>query len=229
MKKANTAPAKRASLKKKVTTSKKTTVADIDLKAGKHPFPFWGAGDASYFEWGEVIVRFKMKPTRAQVNAIKDCAPPPITPEKRDFRGSMLMAGSDQFLHIAIADSYYDDNDDNAGWADGRFFFASTAGVNKFNADIERWLLEIHAICPVEAAYRREDGESGGTELSKWHTESLKQTHAWLQMLVADTRTFTQKKEEQGLFEYMLRGVMAFSGIEKETLPVKLRKFVKRQ
>jgi hypothetical protein len=43
----------------------------------------------------------------------------------------------------------------------------------KLNADIEAWLLKMHAKHPILFAARREDGEAGGTRLGAWHKKSV--------------------------------------------------------
>lgn len=151
------------------------------------PFLFVGAGDASYFEWAEVHVCFTREPTAAEKEAIAAKVPKPLC-DSIDFAGVHLMVASDQHAHVWIAENYQsdpaseDDEDTDIEGEDedsfdedgeGRFFFAETSQVTRFNEHIERWLHEAHAICPILVAYRHEDWESGGTELSDWHTASV--------------------------------------------------------
>lgn len=154
------------------------------VQFGEYPFPFVGAGEAQYFEWAEVHVVFERSPTRVEQAAITATVPPPLT-DSVDFDDSFLMVASDQFAHATIAETYEADPGD-AGLEEesdedfGRFFFAASSQVTKFNADTERWLKEAHAICPILVAFRAEDWEAGGTELSKWHDWSIAQSDAIL-------------------------------------------------
>lgn len=142
------------------------------------PFPFFGAGEASYFEWAEVHVLFEREPSKAERRKIKIGLPKALS-DSYDWQGAALMVASDQFAHVAIAEQFGSDDDDDdddgdfdeeSGW-----FFASSAAVRRFNAAIEAWLNHAHSICPILLAYRREDCESGGTELSDWHAWSVRQ------------------------------------------------------
>ena len=155
----------------KATTSSRAT----------HPFPFFGAGRANYFEWAEVHVRFARAPAPAERKAIAAIVPPPLRDSVR-FHGRDLHVASGQFVHHNIYDAYAlpddpvnDENDDDDEIEDG-WFFASTAQVDRFNTATEHWLHAAHKIVPIFAAFRREDGEAGGTKLSTWHRKSLAQT-----------------------------------------------------
>lgn len=80
------------------------------LSAGyteKHPpFPFFGAGYGHYYEWAEIIIRFKRIPTDEEKTEIINLAPAPIKPDMDSFSGKMLMAGSEQFVNMYIHDTY---------------------------------------------------------------------------------------------------------------------------
>jgi hypothetical protein len=161
----------------------------MDLPSGTFPFPFFGAGEATYFEWAEVHVRFARPPTEAEREAIAARVPPPLR-DSIDWDGAQLMVASDQMAHMHIAETYLDtgeegeqetaddqeDEDDDEDFDDeGRFFFAESSQVHAFNQDTQDWLIFTHAACPVLCAFRHEDGESGGTELSPWHAWSVQQ------------------------------------------------------
>lgn len=138
-------------------------------------FPFLGAGDASYFEWAVVHVRFARQPTRGERARIRKGVPAPLRQGVTWEGERQLMVASDQHAHVTIAETYATDPGDapHPEDADDRFFFATESQVRRFNEDVERWLLEAHAICPVLVAFRAEDAESGGTALSPWHRSSL--------------------------------------------------------
>lgn len=185
--------------------------------AASYPFPFFGAGDASYFEWAEVHVRFSRPPTRTEKAAIGKRVPPPLR-DSIDWEGEQLMVASGQFAHIVISDAYAadpndkssaDDDDedfDEDGEYGSRFFFAKTSQVTKFNEDIEAWLQFAHTKCPILCAFRHEDGESGGTKLSAWHKWSMKQLPPLLPRLEA-----LMIENRDGCASYMLRGILAMA------------------
>lgn len=109
------------------------------------PFPFLGAGDATYYETWEVYVRFARRPKPLELRAIKRAAP-----ESAD---SVELQGID--LRVA--------GEPPRGKSDARL-----------NEAIERWLLAAHERCPIGVAFRAEDLESGGTRMSAWHVASVK-------------------------------------------------------
>jgi hypothetical protein len=149
-------------------------------------FPFFGAGEATYFEWAELHVLFEREPSEAERAAIEQDVPLALC-DSKDWEGAALMVASDQFAHAAIAQQFAreddededddeeddDDDDDDDDEYGSRWFFASSAAVHRFNEAIEAWLQAAHAIVPIVLAFRREDGESGGTELSPWHAWSV--------------------------------------------------------
>ncbi|WP_327010082.1 hypothetical protein OHA72_24285 [Dactylosporangium sp. NBC_01737] len=142
------------------------------------PFPFFGAGEATYFEWAEVCVRFAREPAEGERAAIARRVPPPLMPaedeQDRVWAGPLLTVGSDQFAHMWIIENYpKEDDDETDDDVEGGFPFAAVSRVRRFNEDIEAWLRFAHEQCPILVAYRPEDGESGGTELSAWHDWSV--------------------------------------------------------
>jgi len=136
-----------------------------------YEFLFLGAGDATYFEWGEVHVWFAREPTKSEAKKIRALVPPPLR-DSIEFKKRHLMAASDQFVNVWVAQTY--GRGVPASFS-GRFFFALDEDIDRFNAAIEEWLRSIHQIVPVVAAFRAEDEESGGTQLSDWHTWSMKE------------------------------------------------------
>ncbi len=193
------------------------------LRPAPYAFPFVGAGEATYFEWAGVHVRFARTPSRAQKAAIRKGVPAPLR-DSIDWEGEQLMVASGQFAHVVIAATYAadpgdagDDDDDDDDFAElgGRFFFAATSQVRKFNQAIEQWLNLAHAQCPILVAYRGEDGESGGTALSAWHRWSMKQ----LPQLLAQLEPILALDDETKA-SFMLRGILR-AGLEgKSPLPL---------
>lgn len=140
------------------------------------PFPFFGAGDAAYFEWATMTVYFKNTPTGEMRDRIIELAPPPFDLSEEDFKGRFLEAMSDQFIHASVAEAYDGELDEDTMLTDDEAF-------DRFNEHIEQWLRQIHKICPIVFALRPEDGEAGGTEFSEWHFWSKDQLPALLESL----------------------------------------------
>jgi hypothetical protein len=184
------------------------------------PFPFFGAGEASYFEWAEVHILFSREPSKTEKRKIKQQLPLALT-DSTDWEGPALMVASDQFAHVAIAEQFARAEDDDEGDDDddddddeGRWFFASSVAVSRFNEVTEVWLRHAHDVCPILLAFRREDGESGGTELSAWHEQSIRQLPELLSVL----RDLMQT-DADGHRAYLLRGVLDMALEAEVSLP----------
>lgn len=193
------------------------------------PFSFFGAGEASYFEWAELHVLFTREPSKTDKRAIEQNLPLALT-DSVDWEGPALMVASGQFAHVAIAEQFArpddedeaDDDDDDDD--EGRWFFASSIAVSRFNEATEIWLRHAHEVCPIVLAFRREDGESGGTELSAWHDWSVKQLPELLSTLRELTRT-----EADSHRAYLLRGVLDMARDAEVSLPDDLLDWLDRR
>jgi hypothetical protein len=138
-----------------------------------YPFPFVGAGEASYFEWAEVHVWFARVPSTAERTRIADRVPLPIA-DSIEFTGFHLAVASSQSVGRLIEARYGRlAKLPKSLTTTSRFKQAGSARVKRFNAHIEDWLHEAHSIVPIVVAYRRPDLEAGGTVLSAWHEASL--------------------------------------------------------
>jgi tetratricopeptide (TPR) repeat protein len=141
------------------------------------PFPFIGAGEASYYEWAEVDVYFARVPSDAERSAIEADVPPPLRASIEWEEPHLRVATGD--VHAAITAAYFvageesDEDDDESYDDDDEPQLATTAQQRRFNEDIERWLHAAHAHCPILVAFRKQDLEAGGTELSQWHDDSV--------------------------------------------------------
>jgi len=161
------------------------------------PFPFIGAGQASYFEWADLHVYFTRDLKPAERAKITKSVPPPIGDVKWD--GRHCYASSEQGVGRQIQAAYSKPaKKPTQLTTTSRFKIPDGPKLSLFNADIERWLLEAHEIVPILAAYRRRDWEAGGTELSPWHHLSLPHGKAVLKVLAA--------AKGDGL-EYMVGGI----------------------
>jgi hypothetical protein len=133
-------------------------------------FPFFGAGDATYFEWAEVHVLFARDPSTAEKKSIAAGVPAPLR-DSITWKGRHLTVASGQQVHADIS----------RAWPNGKLaredgcIIAENGQVTRFNEAIDRWLQDAHRVVSIVAAFRHEDLESGGTPLSEWHRWSLKQ------------------------------------------------------
>ncbi|MFI6507023.1 hypothetical protein ACIBCT_05410 [Streptosporangium sp. NPDC050855] len=137
------------------------------------PFPFFGAGEASYYMWAEVHVRFAREPSASQRAVITDTVPAPLRGAIDWCEGRQLMVSSGLSLHGALVRSYPAADGDSDRIDDDGWLHAAPSRVAALNADIEDWLLRIDRECPILAAHRAEDPDGGGTRLSDWHAWSL--------------------------------------------------------
>jgi hypothetical protein len=203
-----------------------------------YPFPFFGAGDASYFEWAEVHVYFAAEPKAATKKRIKAKVPPPLR-DAIAWEGRELMVASGQDAHWSMTETYgkktrgakskarvLDDDgyDDDGEYGGTRFYFAKEEEVDAFNADIEAWLNDAHALAPIVAAYRSEDAESGGTQLSKWHSWSLDQLPG-----VLETMAPAMKGKRDTHAAHMLRGILWYAKAARKKLAKQHKAWLDRQ
>lgn len=115
-------------------------------------FPFFGAGNAHYFEYLGLTIRFQSEPNAKLKQQILKRLPQDYNANIDDFNKKMLNLYM-QYGYDGMA-VFYDD------------------GFEKLNSDIEKALLELHTIAPIQFVYRHEDTEADGTAFSKWHTYS---------------------------------------------------------
>lgn len=115
-------------------------------------FPFFGAGNASYFEYFGLTIRFQNEPSENLKNEILELLPEDYGASLEDFDKKMLNLYM-QYGYEGMS-VLYDD------------------GFESFNSAIEEALMQIHEIAPIQFAYRSEDYESEGTAFSEWHTYS---------------------------------------------------------
>lgn len=162
------------------------------------PFPFFGAGEAVYFEWADLHVRFVRAPKPAERSKLVKTVPPPIDDVK--WEGQHLYLSSEQGVGRHIQAAYSKPaKQPTSLTTTSRFKIPDGPKLSRFNADIERWLLEAHDIVPIAAAFRPQDWEAGGTRLSAWHTASLAHGPAILKSIGKPGKTA----------EYMVRGIKA--------------------
>lgn len=198
-KKPATKPAKKPAKKPATKPAKPATQAAAPAPATSEgiPFPFIGAGDASYFEWADLHVYFTRDVTPAERAKLTKSIPPPI--DDPQWEGRLLYLSSEQGVGRVIQATYSKPaKKPTSLTTTSRFKIPDGPKLSAFNADIERYLLEAHAIVPILAAFRRQDSEAGGTRLSPWHEQSLPHGPAVLQQLHA---------ERGSTLEYMVHGI----------------------
>ncbi len=152
------------------------------------PFPFFGQGEAGYYEWFEMWIWFeKPVPPKERKPTLKG-APKLCVMDAQWPNASLLWASTgDQWIQQHLVEEYGtkkakavmrkvtekqnrgEDLDDDE--LDDTI--ASGDEQEQFNAEIERWLLALHAKRPILFAARRQDGEAGGTKLGAWHKQSV--------------------------------------------------------
>jgi hypothetical protein len=193
-------------------------------KKSSHLFPFFGAGEATYFEWAEVHVYFAREPTKTEKAKIAKRVPPPLR-DSIVWEGQALMAASGQFAHMTIAETYQDTQPRKKEYQGGdRFFFAKQNQVHAFNEDTEAWLKEAHGVVPIVAAFRAEDQESGGTDLSPWHAWSIDHIKPVLATMMPIAK---RKKDDHA--KYMLGGVLLYAHVAKVKLTKEQRAFLQSE
>ncbi len=120
-----------------------------------------------------------------------------------------------QAIRNAIESYPKDAGDETDDEVEGRVPVAAASRVRRFNEDIEAWLRFAHEQCPILAAYRPEDGESGGTELSAWHDWSITRADAVLAALgpaAAAARAAIEDDGHPGGDASVARGILWMAG-----------------
>ena len=177
--------------------SKKNKNAEI-------PFPYFGAGHAEFFEWDEIVIRFTQAPGENLVQQMLTTAPQII---KLSFTEGRFMSMV-QTNPADLDEAQYEGEE------------ATIA----FNADIERWLQEVHGSCPVEYVYRTEIFDGGGIDISSWHKKSIEKLPTLFSTWENDSYTYTQPDHERDTFLRCVRGILEYTSTEEKpaTLPEKL-------
>ena len=139
-----------------------------------YPFPFFGAGEAEYFETAGLRVRFERAPTGDERDRIEGGLPAPLA-GGTGWSGRDLSVWSDDALHVRLAECYEADEGDDTDVREGGRYFAVDSVVKAFNMAIADWLRGAHQVVPVAVACRPEDHEAGGTDFDAWHRWSLEQ------------------------------------------------------
>ena len=179
--------------------AKKPAATPQPVAAEGIPFPFVGAGEASYFEWAELHIYFARDPKPAERAKIAKTVPPPIGDVV--WKGRHCHASSEQGVGRQIQAAYSKPaKQPTQLTTQSRFKIPDGPKLSRFNADTERWLVEAHEIVPILVAYRRQDWEAGGTQLSPWHHQSLPLVKPLLVELTA---------AGGDVAEYMVRGLRA--------------------
>lgn len=190
-------PRRKPAPAKKKPAKTKTTSAAAKPSVQGIPFPFFGAGEASYFEWADLHIYFARAVKPSEKAKLKASVPPPIGDVKWD--GSHLYLSSDQGVGRQIQAAYRKPpKKATTLTTTSRLKIPDGPKLSAFNADIERYLIEAHDIVPILAVYRRQDSEAGGTKLSPWHTQSIPSGRTVLKHLAP---------KPGAALEYMVHGI----------------------
>ncbi len=155
-------------------------------------FPFFGAGDAAYFEWFEMWVWFAEPVAKTKRSALVKMAPKLCQLDAQWPADHLLWVSTgDQWIQNHLVEEYgtakakkrmrdfakkLEDDEDASHWdGDSDEILAVGDESKQFNADIDAWLPRLHAKQPILFVARHEDGEAGGTKLSAWHKASVAQ------------------------------------------------------
>jgi hypothetical protein len=163
------------------------------MAKAKHPaFPFFGAGEAEYFEWFEMWVWFEEPVPKTKRAALVKMAPKLCQLDAQWPADNLLWASTgDQWIQNHLVEEYgtekakkrmrayrkkLEEDEDADPWGgDSDELLAMGTESKQFNAEIEAWLPKLHAKQAILFVARHEDGEAGGTKLSAWHKASLGQ------------------------------------------------------
>lgn len=151
-----------------------------------YPFYFFGAGvRKSYMDSGDrdrTFIKFVAKPSIEQVQQVLEHAPKAAIREgskgnenlkKYGIDTPVLYLFSQLGIRTIIGDTY----------GNGTF---SDEACEIFSADIDRWLLKVHEICPIEAVVRTSYKEDGGH--SDWHKHSINNTDTLLEKWINEPK-----------------------------------------
>ena len=209
--------------KKKSAKGKHAELESAESTSAKPPvedrFPFIGAGDAAYFEWAELFVRFLTAPTAPVRRAIAERVPPPLR-DTIEWDESMLWVASEQGVGRHIKNAYGKKKGKGVAALTSLTKFAQAGGDADamFNAHIEAWLRDAHRRCPILVAYRRQDFEAGGTELSDWHRSSIRHVQE-----AADAMAAEPTASDAALVERLIEWATDEGVRVKKTVPKVLR------
>jgi hypothetical protein len=173
-----------------------------------YPFAFFGAGEACYYMWAEVHVRFAREPSTYQRSQLEALVPQPIGEIVDWCHGRQLMVASGLSLHSALVRAYPLAEGEHDQVGEDGWLFAAPSRVAAFNTAIERWLHVIHRHCPVLVAYRGEDRECGGTDLSDWHEWSVRRLPLLMPYLspILDQAAASRTRSHAA---FMVQGIMS--------------------
>ena len=183
--------------------------APMRIGSAAYPFPYFGAGEQDVWELVCVFVRLQAPPSADAIRRITELAPPPLRSSCGAFRVTerFAMVFNDEVeLLDEIRASYGVPGASSAG--DERLLPGERV---RFGEAIEAWLRAIHALCPIEFAFRQPDGTAEFDDrFSSWHFASGDHLPALLERWDADEgfppggQSITSKKKLMKLSVYRL-------------------------
>jgi len=148
-----------------------------------YKFPFFGEGEATYFGFVGLNIRFQVAPNPEQVAAIIEALPMEYGATTDDFEGKWSNFYSEfGYGHIDIA----------------------IPDVDGFNQEIREAVVAVNEICPIQFVFREEDHESDGTDFNEWHQESEETLISTIEDIEAELPTLSIEDVEN-LKEYFER------------------------
>jgi hypothetical protein len=134
---------------------------------GNHPFPYVGSGIAAARKHMELWVCFRDDIPKAARKAIETKVPEVVGGYFNWFERVFVFGHDDDSLQWVVRAAYADAHDDSDEHeADDEM--PSESMWKAFNADIDKWLLELHATHPV-AVFVKPIDEEYSTSTDAWH------------------------------------------------------------
>ncbi|GHV45393.1 hypothetical protein FACS1894180_7870 [Bacteroidia bacterium] len=165
-----------------------------------HPFYYFGAGVKTWYSINRVDMHIKFieKPTKEQIQKILDIVPPCVMSDRtkesilETYESNIMVTFSD-----SITKQLY------------RFYGGGSEKCTQetyenFDKTVEKWFLQVHKICPIEAVVR--ETESSYDVHSEWHTDSVNNANDLLEKWKNEPKEWYRIEELQGeAFEEMIK------------------------
>lgn len=134
---------------------------------GNHPFPYVGSGTAAARKHMELWVCFRDVVPKAARKAIEAKVPEVVGGYFNWFDRVLVFGHEDDSLQWVVRAAYADAVDETDEH-DADDEMPSAAMWKAFNADIDKWLLDVHATHPV-AVFVKPIDEEYSTDTDEWH------------------------------------------------------------
>lgn len=137
------------------------------MQGMQHPFPYVGSGTAAARKHMELWVCFRDDVPKSARKAIQAKIPPVVGGYFHWFDRVLVFGHGDDSLQWVVR-AAYDGVADESDEHEPDDEMPSGAMWKAFNADIDKWLLEVHAAHPV-AVFVKPIDEEYSTDTDEWH------------------------------------------------------------